>query len=89
MSKQSINDTLYHEAIAKLVDAGEEKITKHNSSLNNYYLDFVQASIDKGIANELDKLKDDEKLSVKINKIMIDNKPHLKIDIVPIKKESN
>jgi len=49
MSKQSINDTLYNEAITKLVNAGEEKITKHNSSLNNYYLDMVQATIDKGI----------------------------------------
>jgi hypothetical protein len=87
MSKQSINDTLYNEAITKLVNAGEEKITKHNSSLNNYYLDMVQATIDKGIENKLDKLKDDEKLSVKINKIMIDDKTHFKIDIVPIKKE--
>jgi len=36
--------------------------------------------------SELDKLKDDEKLSVKVNKIMIENKPHLKIDIIRVKK---
>jgi|TARA_R110000803_G_scaffold97229_1_gene165374 beta-mannanase len=86
MDKESLSDKLYNEAISQLVNAGEKKITEHNPSLNNSYLDMVQSVIDKGIASELDKLKDDEKLSVKVNKIMIENKPHLKIDIIRVKK---
>ena len=53
------------------------------------YFEAVHKMIDQGIANELDKLKHDEKLDVKINKIRINNQPHLKIDINRIKKESN
>ena len=86
MNNESLSDKLYNEAISKLANAGEKKITEHNSSFNNSYLDMVQSVIDKGIASELDKLKDDEKLSVKVNKIMIENKPHLKIDIIRVKK---
>jgi len=52
------------------------------------YFNFLNKIIDQGIAKELDKLKDDEKLEVKINKIMVNDQPHLKIDFNRVKKES-
>ena len=51
------------------------------------YFSFLHKIIDQGIAKELDKLKDDEKLEVKINKIMVNDQPHLKIDFNRVKKE--
>ena len=51
------------------------------------YFNFLHKIIDQGIAKELDKLKDDEKLEVKINKIMVNDQPHLKIDFNRVKKE--
>ena len=51
------------------------------------YFNFLNKIIDQGIAKELDKLKDDEKLEVKINKIMVNDQPHLKIDFNRVKKE--
>ena len=51
------------------------------------YFNFLNKIIDQGMAKELDKLKDDEKLEVKINKIMVNNQPHLKIDFNRVKKE--
>ena len=52
------------------------------------YFNFLNKIIDQGIAKLLDKLKDDEKLEVKINKIMVNDQPHLKIDFNRVKKES-
>jgi len=52
------------------------------------YFNFLNKIIDQGIAKELDRLKDDEKLEVKINKIMVNDQPHLKIDFNRVKKES-
>tara|TARA_R100001594_G_C3996240_1_gene253572 strand:- start:299 stop:544 length:246 start_codon:yes stop_codon:yes gene_type:complete len=51
------------------------------------YFNFLNKIIDQGIAKELDRLKDDEKLEVKINKIMVNDQPHLKIDFNRVKKE--
>ena len=51
------------------------------------YFNFLNKIIDQGIAKELDKLKDDEKLEVKINKIMVNDQPHLKIEFNRVKKE--
>lgn len=87
LNKTTLRDKLYNEAIEKLSKANEEKITKANSSLNNSYLDYVQSIIDKGIEIETPKLKDDEILSVHINKVKgADNLTYLKIDVLRVKK---
>jgi hypothetical protein len=50
------------------------------------YFKAVNKVIDQAIANELDKCKEDERLEVKINKIRINDQPHLKIDVNRVKK---
>jgi hypothetical protein len=80
MSNENIKDQLFADALKQLSTMNIEKPD---------YFEAVHKMIDQGIANELYKLKHDEKLDVKINKIRINNQPHLKIDINRIKKESN
>ena len=90
INKTTLRDKLYYEAIEKLSEANEEKITKANPSLNNSYLDYVQSIIDKGIEIETPKLKDDEILSVHINKVKgADNLTYLKIDVLRVKRRVN
>ena len=80
MPKENIiKDQLMNQALQQL---GEMSMGKSD------YFNFLNKIIDQGIAKELDKLKDDEKLEVKINKIMVNDQPHLKIDFNRVKKES-
>ena len=79
MSKENIiKDQLMNQALQQLAVMSMGK---------SDYFNFLNKIIDQGIAKELDKLKDDEKLEVKINKIMVNDQPHLKIDFNRVKKE--
>ena len=79
MSKENIiKDQLMNQALQQLAVMSMGK---------SDYFNFLNKIIDQGIAEELDKLKDDEKLEVKINKIMVNDQPHLKIDFNRVKKE--
>ena len=77
MSKQ-IKDKLFNDALKQLAVMNMGKAD---------YFAFINKVIDQGIASELDKCKDDERLDVKINKVMLNNQPHLKIDINRVKKD--
>ena len=80
MTKENIiKDQLMNQALQQLAVMSMGK---------SDYFNFLNKIIDQGIAKELDKLKDDEKLEVKINKIMVNDQPHLKIDFNRVKKES-
>lgn len=80
MPKENIiKDQLMNQALQQLWEMSMGK---------SDYFNFLNKIIDQGIAKELDKLKDDEKLEVKINKIMVNDQPHLKIDFNRVKKES-
>ena len=80
MPKENIiKDQLMNQALQQLWEMSMGK---------SDYFNFLNKIIDQGIAKELDKLKDDEKLEVKINKIMVNDQPHLKIDFYRVKKES-
>ena len=79
MPKENIiKDQLMNQALQQLWEMSMGK---------SDYFNFLNKIIDQGIAKELDKLKDDEKLEVKINKIMVNDQPHLKIDFNRVKKE--
>ena len=78
MSKE-IKDELFNDALKQLAVMNMGKAD---------YFAFINKVIDQGIASELDKCKDDERLEVKINKIMVNAQPHLKIDFNRVKKES-
>ena len=78
MSKE-IKDELFNDALKQLAVMNIGKAD---------YFAFLNKVIDQGIASELDKCKDDERLEVKKNKIMEKDQPHLKIDFNRVKKES-
>tara|TARA_Y100001938_G_C7818681_1_gene295535 strand:- start:40 stop:285 length:246 start_codon:yes stop_codon:yes gene_type:complete len=78
MSKK-IKDELFNDALKQLAVM--------NMGKSDYFV-FLHKVIDQGIASELSKCKDDERLEVKINKIMVNDQPHLKIDFNRVKKES-
>ena len=78
MSKQ-IKDKLFNDALKQLAVM--------NMGKSDYFA-YINKVIDQGIASELDKCKDDERLDVKINKVMFNDQPHLKIDINRVKKDS-
>ena len=77
MSKE-IKDKLFNDALKQLAVMNMGKTD---------YFAFINKVIDQGIASELDKCKDDERLDVKINKVMVNDQPHLKIDINRVKKD--
>ena len=77
MSKQ-IKDKLFNDALKQLAVM--------NMGKSDYFA-YLNKIIDQGIASELDKCKDDERLDVKINKVMLNDQPHLKIDINRVKKD--
>tara|TARA_Y100001972_G_scaffold16915_1_gene18476 strand:+ start:69 stop:314 length:246 start_codon:yes stop_codon:yes gene_type:complete len=77
MSKQ-IKDKLFNDALKQLAVMNMGKAD---------YFAFLNKVIDQGIASELDKCKDDERLDVKINKVMLNDQPHLKIDINRVRKD--
>ena len=77
MSKQ-IKDKLFNDALKQLAVM--------NMGKSDYFA-YINKIIDQGIASELDKCKDDERLDVKINKVMLNDQPHLKIDINRVKKD--
>ena len=77
MSKE-IKDKLFNDALKQLAVMNMGKTD---------YFAFINKVIDQGIASELDKCKDDERLDVKINKVMLNDQPHLKIDINRVKKD--
>jgi len=79
MSKENIKDELFADALKQL---STMNIGKPD------YFEAVNKMIDQGIASELSKCKDDERLEVKINKIRVNDQPHLKIDFNRVKKES-
>jgi len=78
MSKENIKDKLFAEALKQLATMNIGKPD---------YFEAVNKMIDQGIASELSKCKDDEILEVKINKIRVNDQPHLKIDFNRVKKE--
>nr|BAR38270.1 hypothetical protein [uncultured Mediterranean phage uvMED] len=78
MSKENIKDQLFAEALKQLATMNIGKPD---------YFEAVNKMIDQGIASELSKCKDDERLEVKINKIMVNDQPHLKIDFNRVKKD--
>jgi hypothetical protein len=77
MSKE-IKDKLFNDALKQLAVM--------NMGKSDYFA-YINKIIDQGIASELDKCKDDERLDVKINKVMLNDQPHLKIDINRVKKD--
>tara|TARA_Y100001938_G_C7768879_1_gene272259 strand:- start:229 stop:474 length:246 start_codon:yes stop_codon:yes gene_type:complete len=77
MSKQ-IKDKLFNDALKQLAVMNMGKAD---------YFAYLNKVIDQGIASELDKCKDDERLDVKINKVMLNDQPHLKIDINRVRKD--
>nr|BAR20000.1 hypothetical protein [uncultured Mediterranean phage uvMED] len=78
MSKENIKDQLFAEALKQLATMNIGKPD---------YFEAVNKMIDQGIASELSKCKDDERLEVKINKIRVNDQPHLKIDFNRVKKD--
>ena len=70
----------------KLFNDALKQLAVMNIGKSDYFA-FLNKVIDQGIASELDKCKDDERLEVKINKIMVNDQPHLKIDFNRVKKE--
>lgn len=78
MSKENIKDQLFAEALKQLATMNIGKPD---------YFEAVNKMIDQGIASELSKCKDDERLEVKINKIIVKDQPYLKIDFNRVKKE--
>ena len=77
MSKK-IKDELFNDALKQLAVMNMGKAD---------YFAYLNKVIDQGIASELDKCKDDERLDVKINKVMLNDQPHLKIDINRVRKD--
>ena len=67
-------------ATDKFIFDAKQKLSKKES---------IKKAIDFGIERETPKLKDDEILSVHINKVKgADNLTYLKIDVLRVKKES-
>ena len=77
MSKNSKN---------KLFNDALKQLAVMNIGKSDYFA-FPNKVIDQGIASELSKCKDDERLEVKVNKIMVNDQPHLKIDFNRVKKD--
>ena len=75
---ENIKDRLFNDALKQLAVM--------NMGKSDYFA-YLNKVIDQGIASELSKCKDDERLEVKINKIMVNDQPHLKIDFNRVKKE--
>ena len=78
MSKENIKDKLFNDALKQLAVMNMGKAD---------YFSYLNKVIDQGIASELSKCKDDERLEVKINKIIVKDQPCLKIDFNRVKKE--
>ena len=75
---ENIKDRLFNDALKQLAVMNMGKTD---------YFAYLNKVIDQGIASELGKCKDDERLEVKINKIMVNDQPYLKIDFNRVKKE--
>ena len=75
---ENIKDRLFNDALKQLAVM--------NMGKSDYFA-YLNKVIDQGIASELSKCKDDERLEVKINKIMVNDQPHLKIDFNRVKKD--
>tara|TARA_S200002703_G_scaffold127621_1_gene114277 strand:+ start:2016 stop:2264 length:249 start_codon:yes stop_codon:yes gene_type:complete len=78
MSKENIKDKLFNDALKQLAVMNMGKAD---------YFSYLNKVIDQGIASELSKCKDDERLEVKINKIIVKDQPYLKIDFNRVKKD--